>query len=187
MENRQYEDFYQKSISGESGDRSGQTIKKEKRDYSRAIRSLVSAVAMAIGINIGGGMNTVKKVDENLALKEMSSNFYVECITPKTQETGSRDYHALAEQIEDMDDPNVGYYLFYRNASPEEMDLLFAETEYGTFDHYLEAHQCDDVEEWTESMKDIALLTLEDEEDEMQQVQGETIDTEAEHSYGGTK
>lgn len=180
-----------KSISGGSGKYDkNRTIRMKYRDFSRSLKAVAAATAIATTIVIGAGSSLVDNFKEACVINRLSHEFQVECISPETHRTNDNqhyfyDYDDIAYYIEGMDDFEVGVYLFNINTSDYQTDRVMDWTKYDSFDAFLQAHSYKDSDEFRSDMRDRLAK-----EESVRQMMQEVDEVKGEHGFeqeGGIK
>ena len=194
LDQKRYENLKENSLSGKSGTRDGEKLKIKLSTYHRnlGIAATASALAVVLAINAGGAV--INQVRDNMTLNSIVQQFKIQIISPETHRTQDNknyyyDYSDIAEAIMHMDNPDIGFYLFYKNTGEYQTDKLMHETQYKTFEEYLLCHNYLDVEDFVRCMEQVTLLTKDmgdskKEIDELMESHRVIID-DTPSSYGG--
>lgn len=193
--NDQYKRFKESSVQGSSARRTGEVVKIKKSTYKRNLKMIAAATALATSLIIGSGANAYTRLKESATINSLAYQFHSEVITPETHRTQDNqhyfyDYDDIADRIESMDNPDIGYYLFYKNTGTYQTDKVLQETSYHSFDAYLEAHNFENEKEFSKAMAKVTLLDNEinNKTQELETITNEMHNTDdSDNSYGGAK
>lgn len=163
------------------------TISMRYSTFSRHVRCVAAATAIATTLVIGGGNFLIDRAKDNVTIHRLASEFRTECISPETHRTNDNqhyfyDYMDIADYINNMDDFDTGVYLFNVCTSDYQTDCVMTYTSYNSFDAYLKSHSYADSDDFRKVMRE--RLTI---EDDVRQMLSKAQDIAAEHtdSYEG--
>ena len=174
------------SLSGEAGRRGERRIRMKYKDYIRTLKLLSCTTALATTLVIGGGNVLYKQMRETSIINTLTGEFHHDCLGKETHRTQDNqhyyyDYDDIARYIEGMDNFDLGLYLFNHQTNDKQTSRVLEYTEYGTLDNYLREKHYKDSDEFRKEMKQVALLTKEIEERQIELSQLE----EKEENIGG--
>ena len=163
----QEETLRRQSLSGENGRKEkDRKIRMNYRDYIRTLKALTCATALATTLIIGGGHVVYKHLKETAILNNLSMEFQMECINKETHRTQDfqhyyYDYEDIARYIEELDDFDIGIYLFNRQTNDEQTNRVLKYTKYGSMENYLSSNNWENSDEFRREIRLETLLTVE--------------------------
>lgn len=195
IENERYSRLKKNSTEGGSGKRDGEYARIKKSTYRKNMRTIAIATALATTLVIGGGAKVYKKLVDNATLTTLVVDFKKDVISPETHRTDNNQYYFyyydnIADRIESMENPDIGYYLLYRNIGTEQTNRVLQQTSYGSFNQYLSEHNFTDAEDFSKKMAEITLLDneIKEKEEELNTQIDDIHNTDnSNDSYGGKK
>ena len=189
-----YGNYKKASLSGKSGKRKKEIIKISLETYQNNLKKVAIASAITVSLAIAGGMHLANNIKDGMVINNMAYQFQVNVISPETHRTDNNqyyfyDYNDIADRIEAMDNPDLGYYLFYKNTGTYQTDKVLQETRYGGFDEYLAEHNYENEKDFSKTMEEVALSTnqLKENMENIDEIQNEhTKDSNGTNEkYGG--
>lgn len=189
-----YGNYKKASLSGGTGKRKKEIIKISLETYQNNLKKIAIASAITVSLAIAGGMHLVDNIKDSMVINNMAYQFQVDVISPETHRTDNNqfyfyDYNDIADRIEAMDNPDLGYYLFYKNTGTYQTDKVLQQTRYGGFEEYLTTHNYEDEKEFSKTMEKVAIATnqIQENMENIDEIQSEhTKDSnKQEGTYGG--
>lgn len=163
-EEEKYGRYKRESLSGESGKRNNEKIKISLKTYQKNLAIIAATSALTVALAIGGGTIAANNIKDSITLNSLAYQFSREVISPETHRTDNNqyyffDYSDIADRIFSMENPDLGFYLFYANEGRYQTDKLMQETRYRSFENYLQEHNFEDEKDFEKTMEKVAILT----------------------------
>lgn len=193
---RDVEAIRKKSMSGETGKRTGERrIKMTLSSYKKRLKMLAAAVALVTSVAVSCVPGAIKSVSDSWTVNKLMSDFHQEYVQPETHRTDDNkhffyDYNDIARHLEEYGDFDEAVYLLNKDIGYYQTGHVLRWTPYESFTNYLEKKGYEDEEEFQDDMKKQIIMGIELEEmkEELRKMQEEhSSDLDEEVGLGGKK
>lgn len=189
---RDVESIRKKSMSGESGRRTGERkIRLPISVYKARLKMLAVAVAAVTSVAVSCVPGAIKSVSDNWTINKLTNDFHYEYVRPETHRTDDNehffyDYDDIAKHLEEYGDFDEAVFLLNRDIGYYQTGQVLRWTPYESFTNYLSEKGYEDEDDFQDDMRSQVLMGI-----EIQEMRDELANMQAAHTsehdsvYGG--